>query len=296
MADSVAQVRQVVALLRDWGFTVVEVDGWENRGSGNLTTTGRLEHHTAGAASGDAPSLRVVTFGRPGLRNSLSRWLTSRSGIIYLVARRRSWHAGAGDKGSNSTLSGTEAENTGVGEPWQPRSLEAQAAISAAECIVFGVPASRIWDHREHATPRGRKIDRTGVPSGPWRSRVAALVAAGGPTPTPAEPDEEDDMRPDERSERARKLQHAINLWMRLSGGWGGTGQWNGEPLGPLHADAHFGPRTATALWHCLARVRLRMPDGTQPRSLYLDHERPGLMEHGYLTAAIVTEQERRAA
>lgn len=176
MADSTAQVSRVVTLLREWGFRVEEVSGWPNRGSGSLSTRRRLEHHTAGPRSGDAPSLRVVTFGRPGLRNSLCRWYVSRSGVIYLVARRRSWHAGRGSKGSNATLSGTEAENTGTGEPWTAGSLAAQAAISAAESIVFGFPPhTSVFDHREHAP--SRKIDRTGINSHDWRDRVARTAA-----------------------------------------------------------------------------------------------------------------------
>lgn len=179
MSDSIDEVRLVASLLRDWNFRVIEVDGWEHRGSGDLTTLARLEHHTAGSQSGgNTASLRIVTFGRPGLRNSLCRWYVARNGVIYLVARRRSWHAGNGRKGSNATLSGTEAENDGVGEPWGERSLEAQAAISAAEAIVFDLdPADDVWDHKEHAPDR--KIDRTGINPSAWRHRVARAMRQG---------------------------------------------------------------------------------------------------------------------
>lgn len=185
MADTAAQVRDVARLLREWGYTVVEVDGWEDRGRGSMTTLGRCEHHTAGG-SGNAPSLRVVTFGRKGLRNSLSRWFVARDGTIYLVARRKSWHAGSGSKGTNGTLSGTEAEHSGSpDESWSQASLDAQAAISAAECAVFGVDPDVVWDHREHA-PR-RKTDRVHVDSPRWRDRVRRLL-------TTPDPDPEDDM------------------------------------------------------------------------------------------------------
>lgn len=191
MVDTAEQLLRVVVRLSARGHTVVEVPGWQTRGSGPMTTRGRVEHHTVGPPSGDTPSLRVVTFGRPGLRNSLSRWYVSRSGVIYLVALRVSWHAGVGVAGTNATLSGTEAENTGVGEPWAPASLAAQAAISEEEAREFGFPAAAVVEHREHAP--GRKIDRTGIDGPAWRARIAAGLASMRP-PDAAEI-EEDEMR-----------------------------------------------------------------------------------------------------
>lgn len=175
MADTAAQVADVVRLLREWGHDVREVDGWQRRGRGSMTTRGRIEHHTAGG-SGNAPSLRVVVHGRAGLRNSLSRWFVARDGTIYLVALGTSWHAGRGVKGSNRTLSGTESEHSGSpDESWSPASLDAQASISAAECAVFGVDPADVWDHREHAPDR--KPDRVNVDSPSWRDRVRATPA-----------------------------------------------------------------------------------------------------------------------
>lgn len=174
MADTAAQVADVARLLREWGYDVREVAGWQDRGRGSMTTRGRIEHHTAGG-SGNAPSLRVVVYGRSGLRNSLSRYYVARDGTIYLVARRKSWHAGSGSKGTNGTLSGTEAEHSGdPGESWSQASLAAQAAISAAECAVFGIDPGDVWDHREHAP--SRKPDRVNVDSHGWRDRVRRVL------------------------------------------------------------------------------------------------------------------------
>lgn len=53
------------------GSRVEEVPGWRTRGKGTLRPRGMIQHHTAGAHSGEAPSLRTVTFGRAGLRNLL---------------------------------------------------------------------------------------------------------------------------------------------------------------------------------------------------------------------------------
>lgn len=239
MADSAAQVREVVACLRRWGHNVQEVPGWETRGSGSMTTTARIEHHTAGGPSGDAPSLRVVTFGRAGLRNSLSRWFVSRSGVIYLVALRASWHAGRGVKGSNSTLSGTESENTGLGEPWTPASLAAQAAISAAECIVFGVAPTGVWDHREHAP--SRKPDRAGIDSPRWRTRVAETMRTGGSPPT----EEDDVMKRGDSGAEVSVLQWRINQYLHGESDPRGRGQGYG-----LVVDGQYGPATEDYVRH----------------------------------------------
>ena len=54
-------------VLRASGLPVFEVDGWRTRSAGSMQNpTGVLGHHTAGPASGNYPSLRVVVNGRPG--------------------------------------------------------------------------------------------------------------------------------------------------------------------------------------------------------------------------------------
>lgn len=172
MADTATQVARVVGRLRARGFKVVGVDGWETRGKEAMTTRARIEHHTAGG-SGDTASLRVVTFGREGLRNSLSRWYVSRSGVIYLIALRTSWHAGAGTQGTNSTLSGTEAEHSGSrSEPWPAAVLDAMEAISQEEIAEFGLSPGHVFEHKEHAGYRG-KVDRIAIDGDEWRARLA---------------------------------------------------------------------------------------------------------------------------
>lgn len=191
-----------------------------------MTTRGRIEHHTAGPRTGDTPSLRVVTFGRAGLRNSLSRWYVSRSGVIYLIALRTSWHAGPGSKGSNPVLSGTESEHSGSpSEPWTEASLSAQAAISQEECREFGVPHSRVWDHKEHAGYRG-KIDRINIVPYRWRKRLD----------DPAEPSTGDDMFV-QHGDRGEAVQYIQRLLLRA-----------GEQLPKYGPDKDFGDETAAAI------------------------------------------------
>lgn len=177
MNATVEQWREVIALLRSWGFVVEEVPGWERRGLGAVRVLWAVWHHTAGPQkSGARASLHTVTFGRPGLRNALCNTYTDRDGVIFMVAARLAYHAGKGIITSNSTSTGHEAENDGVGEVWKDRHYWSQVALAAAESLVFGLDASHHIDHREHAP--GRKIDRTGINSDQFRRDVASFIAA----------------------------------------------------------------------------------------------------------------------
>ena len=110
-----------------------------------------------------------------GLRNALCNTYTSRSGVIYIVAARRAWHAGAGTLVTNGRAGGNEGENTGLGESWTG-SYAAQVALAAAIAIVFGIDPAKQWDHKEHA--KGRKIDRAGIVPTLFRSDVAAFITS----------------------------------------------------------------------------------------------------------------------
>lgn len=178
---------RVAARLRERGLEVVELAGWQDRGRGELRPTGHTQHHTGGLTTAecvlrgidpDTPSLRVCTFGREGLRNALCNFYVSRIGVIYLVAGRVAWHAGAGVLGTNSTLIGTEAEHSGGPyEPWTLGSLQSQLAI-AVECArEFDYPITPgVHDHREHAPKR--KPDRINIDSDTFRDQVLAGLHA----------------------------------------------------------------------------------------------------------------------
>ena len=66
MAYSLARLLQE---LQDAGLKVAPVDGWEDRGNGDVrTTVGVICHHTAGPRNGNMPSLNTLLKGRSGLR------------------------------------------------------------------------------------------------------------------------------------------------------------------------------------------------------------------------------------
>ena len=210
---NVTRLRQIRDLLESWGHTVIEVPGWETRGAGSWSPIAWLWHHTAGPRSGDTPSLRVCTFGRVGLRNALCNTYTSRSGVIYIVAARRAWHAGTGTIVTNSRSGGNEGENTGLGESWTG-SYAAQVALAAAIAIVIGIDPAKQWDHKEHA--KGRKIDRAGIAPTLFRADVAAFITSKtAPTPPPGRNDDHmipfDTDHPDARGVR-KQVNHFFTV------------------------------------------------------------------------------------
>lgn len=171
---------RVAGRLRARGLTVVEVTGWQSRGRGTMAPRAHVQHHTAGSRrGGNTASLRICTFGRPGLANALCTWYVARDGTIYLVAAGLAYHAGAGGwrgVSGNGRAVGTEAENDGIGESWSAASRRAQQSI-AVECSVeFGYQVVMIPDHKEWRP--GDKIDRTGISPADDRRAIAALVGS----------------------------------------------------------------------------------------------------------------------
>lgn len=186
------QLTWLAQTLRDAGCRVVEVDGWQDRGHGDVgKIAGVLCHHTAGPRNGDAPSLIVVKSGRPGLDGPCANLFLSRSGVFYVVAAGCAWHAGAGEYrgvvNGNHQLIGIEAENTGLDndQPWPVIQTDAYALGVAAILKRIGARPEMCAGHKEYA-PR-RKIDPT-FDMDQFRAKVAANMAVLGapvaPLPT----------------------------------------------------------------------------------------------------------------
>lgn len=176
-------------VLRAHGLAVVEIDGWQTRGSSSFSPRGVVCHHTASHAGSDHPALGICTNGRPDLAGPLCNVLLSRNGTCYIISGNRANHAGTGGwRGltGNSSVLGIEAENNGIGEPWPAHQIEAYVRLCAALCDGAGIDPSMVCYHREWTT---RKID----PAGPgfpadgntWRARVALDLHA--PPPLTAE-------------------------------------------------------------------------------------------------------------
>lgn len=177
-------------VVRTSGLKVVEVAGWRTRGHGPMTSVEAVIcHHTAGAPTGDYPSLGVVRDGRKGLDGPLSQLGLGRSGTVYVIAAGVCWHAGATFYAwqNNWHAIGIEAEATGTAE-WPSVQYNAYVRLCAALRRGYAVPNSRVLGHKEVAKPLGRKPDPN-FNMDVFRRKVAEAYAGKTPpsTTTPKE-------------------------------------------------------------------------------------------------------------
>jgi hypothetical protein len=170
--------------LRGFGLSVVEVAGWQERGSTSFDPRGSVHHHTAGAAAGNVPSLKVCVDGRSDLPGPLCNVLIARDNTCFVIASGRANHAGRGSwKGlsGNSSVWGVEHENVGTGaEPWRPDQVDTAARVHAA--LISGrATAAMVCQHREWAP--GRKVDAFHVDGDGFRAQVDSALQGRAPTP-----------------------------------------------------------------------------------------------------------------
>ena len=172
------------AALARRGLQVEVVPGWQTRGSSAFAPRGAVCHWTAGPRTGDRPSLNVVVNGRPGVPGPLANVFLTRGGVAIVVAAGRANHAGEGGwRGlvGNSTVFGTEAENSGGGE-WTDAQRRAYPRINAAYADLGGFGVEMICGHSEWTS---RKIDIRDWDMPAMRAQVAAVIAGGDEDMTP---------------------------------------------------------------------------------------------------------------
>jgi len=177
-------------VLKDAGLKVALVDGWQDRGDGDIgKVLGIICHHTAGPRNGNMPSLGTLIKGRPDLPGPLSQVGLGRDGTYFVIAAGRCNHAGKGSwKGittGNSSFIGIEAENTGLSNdvPWPDVQLDAYHRGAAAILKHVGQGAEFCAGHKEFALPGGRKDDPD-FDMIAFRSAVAAVLGGVAPPPT----------------------------------------------------------------------------------------------------------------
>lgn len=221
--------------IREYGVKVVEVSGWQTRGSSTFNPKGVVAHHTASRQGSDAPALGIVTRGRSDLPGPLSQILLSRSGIAYVVAAGRANHAGTGGfrgLSGNTSVFGIEAENDGVGETWSDQQLDAYYKVCAA--LLEGIDRDSSWvcGHKEWA-PR-RKIDPNAIDMNIFRSNVSR-VKKGEPTQGVLQYDPKPSFKPESGD---------LTIWMHGER----TGIWQAHLIKyaaqKISADGYFGPST----------------------------------------------------
>lgn len=180
---------------REWGLPVVEVAGWKTRGSATFNPRGVICHHTAGAATGDYPSLRVVRDGRSGLPGPLSQVGLGRTGKVYVIAAGRANHAGRGGwrgLSGNTSVLGIEAESVGTRDDWTAAQRANYPVLVAA--LLDGIGRDESWacGHKEWTR---RKIDPAYWDMSRLRADVRALLTRGA-VEAPPPKEESDDMKP----------------------------------------------------------------------------------------------------
>lgn len=187
-----AVMTDLAAILRGAGLPVREIPGWRTRGHGTMgEILGVLVHHTAGPATGNYPSERVVVSGRPGLAGPLAQLGLARDGTWIVIAAGQAWHAGTGSASfvprgrGNTHLIGVEAESTGVRDDWTVAQRAGYPRGVAAVLRAFGLGSYRAIGHKEWAP--GRKIDPAFWDMNEFRAQVARAMRTPGP-PAPTAP------------------------------------------------------------------------------------------------------------
>lgn len=173
-------VARMVEASKRFGLKVEIVPGAETRGSAAFNPYGFVGHHTAGARSGDRPSLNLCVNGRPDLDGPLCNDFLTRAGVNVIVAAGRANHAGAGGfRGlvGNSAVWGCEAEDDGDGT-WTGAQWIAYPRLVAARLWMINRDASWYCSHRTWAPTR--KIDPTGIADTWMQAQVEPLLRAGG--------------------------------------------------------------------------------------------------------------------
>ena len=252
MAFSLTWLTQV---LKGAGLKVAPVDGWENRGAGDVgDIVGVICHHTAGPRNGNMPSLGTLINGRPDLPGPLSQLGLGRDGTYFVIAAGRCNHAGKGSwKGvttGNSSFIGIEAENTGLSNdsPWPDVQLDAYRRGVAAILKHVGRGAEFCAGHKEFALPSGRKDDPA-FEMNAFRSAVTAILEGTAPPPTlipaaepPAQPG-----APVGRPTLRRPSTGALVMQVQAKVG--------------VVGDGDFGPKTEAAV-RAFQRAHGMVPDG----------------------------------
>lgn len=171
---------------------------WHHHGHGTPgNVRGITCHHTAGGASGNAPSFWTVVNGRSDLPGPLANLFLDRAGHWTVIAAGVGYHAGSGgplgnvpaDSG-NQYCVGIEAESTGYGD-WTAAQIDAypRGVAALVQWYRLGVvPTSASANVHAHKEWTSRKIDIAEWPGdiAGFRTQVQGFLDQGfGPQPEP---------------------------------------------------------------------------------------------------------------
>lgn len=242
-------------VLKNAGLKVALVDGWEDRGRGDVGDIfGVICHHTVGSKNGNVPSLNTLIKGRSDLSGPLCQLGLGRDGTFYIIAAGKANHAGEGIwqgmRNGNTNFIGIEAENTGRSDdfPWPAVQMDAYQRGVAAILQHIGQGAEFCAGHKEYARPRGRKPDPS-FDMNEFRSAVTNILNGVAPAPVliPAvEPAPRPDGSPARGTLRRGMKNDLVKEMQTILG---------------IEADGDFGPDTEAAVREFQRQHQL-VPDG----------------------------------
>ena len=157
--------------MRAAGLSVIEVEGWQNRGrpasTGSFNPRGATTVHHVGARtsqSNPAAGLQLLITGRSDLPGPLAQIATDYNGNVYIIAAGRANHAGRigkpgvvgmplGGDGNEHSI-GNEVMTDGTQK--MPKAQEEAIALAAAVITLHNARNST-WAHRhEDISPTGK--------------------------------------------------------------------------------------------------------------------------------------------
>lgn len=175
----------ILPALKDWGLVVVEVPGWQTRGSSTFDPKGHVLHHDViPDQPGDSDHIPdIIIAGRSDLPGPLANFWLERDGDVHLCAAGRANHAGEGSWNgldSNSEVWGTEMNNRGTPDDhWPEVQLDAMARLAACTAEFSGFSVANVCGHKEWAPTR--KIDPHTISMAAFRRQVELQEKQGDP-------------------------------------------------------------------------------------------------------------------
>lgn len=156
--------RWLAAEFRAAGLTVIEVDGWENRGRPASTghydpREGVTNHHTGAtsSAANPGPTLQTLITGRPDLPGPLAPWSVRYDGAVVVIAAGRCNHAGRVGKpvpfavmgaDGNAIFMGDEIDTNGT-QQMPAAQRHAVAVTNRVYLEHFDKPVERVHRHAD---------------------------------------------------------------------------------------------------------------------------------------------------
>jgi hypothetical protein len=175
--------------MRRTGLEVIEVAGWQTRGSETFNPQGSVNHHTAGPRDGVMPSLQTLINGRGDLPGPLCNVGLGRDMAVRVIAAGRANHAGSGGwrgLSGNSSVWGLEVEHVGTtAEPGTAELRDAMVRIHAELARGLYDPGM-VCQHFEWTS---RKVDFVGMNGDSFRAGVLQHLSDQTPPPPPTEDD-----------------------------------------------------------------------------------------------------------